>query len=431
MYCYKCGANIGTGKNYCPICGADMAPEVLQESKKPKNWIWITAASTAVVILAGCAAYFIFFNNISHMMKVGRALNNLSEEMEERIDNSPLKALSMLPEIMEDGTVNANIDYSYDLFGDWLGGTDIEVDIQLSSNSIEREYALNIKENSFDLFNGIDIHMNRERLALRLDILDSNFYGIRYDTFRDDIRVFGRLIFLDDELMDTLSDVVDIINEIINFEETDDLQEAFADALIKFAGNLKTTSTRTTTESSGENVRCTAIELTITKEDIITLLNDAYEIYETSETFQAQYAIFDNPAFTGLFGGYGGNFYEEYLKELRDVIDSFEKSYEGDIKVTFYIGSDDRLLSVAVFADTEYEGEEFIFDAFLSFGNGVEDDWIFNFISDDNSENIEVIWLMLSSSVSSMTYCSPTYCLFIATKLSVCVRLMILKSWSV
>jgi len=398
MYCYNCGTDIGTGKNYCPNCGADLAPEVLQKTKKFKNWIWITAASTALVILAICAVYFVFFHNVSHMMKVGRALNSISEEIEERIDNSPLKALSMLPEIMEDGTINASVDYSYDLFGDWFDGADIGVDIQLSSNTKEREFALNIKDTSLNIFEEVNLQMNRERIALNLDILDSNYYGIRYDTFRDDIRVFGRLIFLDNETMDTMSDIVDIINEIINFEETDDLQEAYAEAFIKFAGNLKTTSNRTTIESSGENVRCTAIEILVTKADIFSLLTDIYEIAKTNESLQAQYAIFDNPAFTGLFGGYGGSFYEEYLQELRDVIDDFEKSYEGDIRVGFYIGSDDRLLKMTVNTDMEYEGEKVDFDASFGFGNGVEDDWIFIINSDGISDNFEIIWSYNSQS---------------------------------
>jgi len=427
MYCYNCGTNIGTDKNFCPECGANQIPEApaaeteqtlqapqappapdeniiqpvyyqpsydmpMQETKKSKKWIWITAVSAAaVIIIASLAVYFIFFSNVSHMMKIGRALANLSAESDERNKNSPLKAFVMLPEIMEDGTIKANVEYSYDLFGNMFG-TDIEVDILFSSNMAEREYALKIEEASSGIFNEIDLYMNSERLALRLDVLDNNFYGIRYDTFREDIRVFGRLIMLDDEVMDFLSDIVDIINEIINFEETDDLQKAYMDAFVRFAGNLKSSSSKKTLESAGESVRCTAIELSITKDDILTLIKDIYEIYETSETFQAQYDIFDNSAFSGLFYGlYGESFYEDFLKNSRDYIDSFEKTYEGDIRITFFIGSGDRLLSVAAKADTKYEGEETSFEISSFFGNSIEDDWIFDFTSDD-SQSVKVIW---------------------------------------
>ena len=417
MYCYNCGTEIGEGKAFCPACGisqapetditpeADFAPDVtvtpimeyetynipVKQSKKLPKWIWITVASIVAVSLAACAIYFIFFQNISHLMTVGRALNNLAAEIEERTNNSPFKALVMLPEIMEDGTITANVEYSHDLLADWFG-PELGAQVQLSSNTETREFALNLKETYSSGFNEIDLYMNRERLALRLGLLDNNYYGIKYDTFRDDIRVFGRLLFLDNETMDSMADIVDLINEIINLEEQDDLQQLYLEAFKKFAGSLKTSSSRTTFEAAGEGVRCTAIEISITKENILELINDIYEIYTTSESFQEQSAILDNPLFNALPGRNGNSFYEEYLKNAKDYIDIFEQTYEGDIKVTFYISNDDRLLCITLNADTIYEGENSKFYASLFLGNSIEDDWTFLLMADDVSVAAPIIW---------------------------------------
>ena len=435
MYCFKCGAKIEPDGKFCSFCGASQAPEVTHvqpeqtlqtniiepqppyiqpvyetpgyemhaheapshQTFKPRKWIWITAASAAAVIIALCAVYFIFFQNVSHMLTVGKALGNLNKEAEMRIDNSPVKALKMLPEIMEDGTISASIDYSHD-FADYWFGAELGADIILSSNTKTREFALNIKETFSSGFSDIDIYMNRERLALRLGLLDDNFYGIRYDTFRDDVRVFGSLLFLDDEIMDVMSDIVDMINEIINYEETDDLQEAYRDVLIKFMGNLKTSKNRSTFEFEGEQIRCSAIELTITKEDIVTLMNGIYEIYETNESFRAQFNMYDNPSFQGFLGEFGADIYEDYLTNSRELIDDIDKFYEGDIKITFFIGNRDRLLGISANAETKYDNEEYIFDALFSFGKSAEDDWTFVFSSNNEPESVTITWSYIDQS---------------------------------
>jgi len=417
MYCHKCGLNIGPGKNFCPACGASqqqefqpaeaeqytqmpeqyaMPPEQYvmpppNQTKKPKKWIWITVASAAAVILIACAVYFIFFQNVSHLLTVGRALGNMNEEANERINNSPFKVFSMLPEIMEDGTITANVEYSHDLLDNFFG-SDIGANIQISSNTKTREFSLNMKETYSGGFNDLDFYMNKERLALRLGLLDNNFYGIRYETFRNDIRVFGKLLWLDDEFMDDLADIVDLINQVMNLEEPDELYEVYPEVMTNFAKNIKTTSSRISIESAGKNVKCSAIEILINKDNIISLMNDIIEIYETDETIKAQYAILDNPLFSGFTGNSGGDYHKEFLKSLKDSVKSIEKEYEGDILLTFFVDNSDRLLKVSFDIDAQYDGEAVVYSASVLFGNSIEDDWTFLLSSDNELPEFELIW---------------------------------------
>ena len=236
--------------------------------------------------------------------------------------------------------------------------------------------------------------MNRERIALRLQLLGDDFYGFRYDTFRDDIRVFGDLIRLDDLYMDMLADIVDQINEMMNAEAIEEnTYEVYADVITNFARNLEVKSRRTTIETGEDRIRCTEIEFKITKDALVELLEDLYNVLENDETIQAQFEMSDNPLFDGITGGYGGG-YQQIKREFRSFIREFERSYSGDIKLFFLINGNDRLLRTVVNADMEYAGENTELIATFDFGKSIEDDWVFSFFikSDDDTDMLAIKW---------------------------------------
>ena len=414
MYCFKCGSEIGNEDRFCPECGISQAPEVPQaievpqpleapqpppQQNKSKKALWITLGSVAAVAIAAVAVYFLFFQNLGHMATIGRAFNNLGTEAKERIDNSPLKALSMLPEIMEDGTLTADVNYSYAILGDWLS-IDMDANIKLSSNTKKREFALNAKINESNESIDFDLFVNKQSAALRVGLLDNNFYGITYDTFKDDIRTFGRLIGLDNETMDELTNMVEIISDAINSDENIfEADDTYSGIIANFARGLKTTSTSTHIEISGERVSCTAIVMIVTKNDIIKLLNDIYDMMENNDDFRSQFELFNTPMYQDSYGGFDSS-YEYNLNEFKQAINEIEQNYFGDITFTFNIGKSDRLLSMIIDADLEIDGERGQIETTLNFGTSVNDTWtmIIHAAGDGYRETMSIHWLYDSQS---------------------------------
>jgi len=392
MFCFKCGKEINNSDEYCPDCGVSQAPPTPfpQPAKKSYLWLWITLPAVLVIIAAVITVFFLFFRNLAPILTVGRALSNLGAEVEERIDGSPFKAFLMLPEVLEDGTLTANFGYSYSLFGSWLTA-DVDGSIRLLSNTKEREFALGAQIGTFGESVDFDIYLNRERLALQFGLFDNNYYGIRYDTFRDDIRAFGGLIGLDDETMENLADLVDGLNEAINNDDAEtDLVKAYRDVFIDSAKNLKITETRSHMESTGERVSCKLVEITISKENILEFLNAFYDVVEDNDTLRSQYSLFDNPLFSG---GYG-NSYQQYLREFRSTIRDIERNFSGEIKLAFFIGAGDRLLQSVISANTVYYGSNSEFTATFKFGNSKTDDWdfILSYTDDYTDELMTAKW---------------------------------------
>ena len=397
MFCYNCGKQLNDTDKFCGSCGVSQASDYVPYEHKKKSYkgLIITLISVTAVVAIALSVYFLVFRDLGSLALVGRAMYNIGREVEERFDHTPLKALTMLGDILEDGTVTTDFTYTASLFGNFLTA-DIDGTVKLSSNTEARNFALEAQVGAFGESVNIDAYMNSERLALRLPILDNNFYGIRYATFRDDIRVLGDLTGLDNRTMNQLSDMVDQLNAIMNAEEeTEDIQSYYVDAAGNFAGNLEIRRQRTSIESNDEQINCQLIEITITKEAILTFMTDVYDITESNESVQTYLSTLysDNLILDGFYGGFdGGN--DRFLRDFSDAITDFEKNYSGDITLSFYIGGGDRLLRMVLNMDISYNYYPTEVIAMLDFGRSVEDDWVFNIIFDNlyTAENYAIYW---------------------------------------
>ena len=418
MYCHQCGKELDSEDKYCKDCGAEQKePEqepveqepVEQEpveqpseqkeletpgKKKSYKWILIIGIPAAVAVLVTLTLLFLFFRNVSPLLTVGRALTNLGTEVEERFDNTVFKALPMLSKVLEDGTLTADFNYKADIIGGFTSA-DIGGSIKLSSNTTTREFALGASADLYGEAVDLDVYMNKERLALRTGILGDRFYGITYDTFRDDIRNFGRRIFLDDETMDMLADIVDQINEMMNREDIDedDALEIYSEVFSDFIRNLNVSSRRAHIETDGERIRCTGVEIIISKGAIAELLNGLYDMLDNDETIREQFEMYsNNPLTQGLYEGIGS--YEQLLSETKQAIRNFERYYDGDIILRFFIGRDNRLLQLYISADVIYDERNAEIRASFDFGTSIEDSWVFDFFVLDGSDSSKffVLW---------------------------------------
>ena len=128
------------------------------------KWLVIALISIATIIATALAAFFIFFYNVAPMITLGKSLVQFSDEIDQRFNNTPLKALAVLSEILEDGTVSVDFNYNNNLISGWLGGG-IGGNVKLSTNRETRELALEAKVDVSGDNYDVEAYMNRERIA--------------------------------------------------------------------------------------------------------------------------------------------------------------------------------------------------------------------------------------------------------------------------
>lgn len=443
LFCNKCGKSVAEGTRFCPGCGNPMAsPEVPAQpqqayvppqeptyappqpyvppqqtyeppqpayagysdyqspdpepgysapepppKKKPNKLLVIGAPILAVVLIAAGVLAFILFR-ATPLVAATRALSNLDAEITERIDTTPLKALTMLPDLMEDGSIRAEFTYS-DMYTDEYKGN-----IKLNSNTTDRDFGV-----EFNLSAGRDsldfeAFINKERLAVGSSLLDNNYYGFKYGTFRRDVRSFGELIGLDDKTMNDLADIIDMVNELMNMEEADAKQrEVYSKPMTKFFNSCEITSEREKIDSGGSSVNSTKIEIAFTEEALFTMLNDYIELFEDEDVLTQYTKILDKDFLRDGFMDLN-NEYNRAMKELKDQLRDFERRLSGDISITMFVGSRNRLLRAEINADMRYEKERVRIKATFDFGASAQDRWTVNLsVSLDNDRiSFKGVW---------------------------------------
>ena len=364
--------------------------------KKGKPWLKIAIPVAAVVVVAVAAiiVYFTFFQGPATLRTIDKAMKNLGGEVTQRLDGSPLKAVGMLMDGVKDG--ETSVDFKYNDY--WSG--EIKGSATLNSNLEEREFALQADLTIYgDKFDA-EAYINKERMAVRSRLIDDSFYGFRYSTFRDDIKVFGELVGLDNETMDMLADVVEMIDDLMNtgldgYEDETFNPKPYNDLLTNFIKNADINKESTSIDSGGANVKCTKIEITIPEDAIIDFLSDLVDLIADDQWIKNQFLMLDNEFLQEMAGMSLEDSYKDVLKTLRDLVRDFERDYSGDMIQTYFIGRKDRLLRVEYRWDIKFGRERTKLNASLDFGSAVTDRWVLNASvtgDDGNRDTIRITW---------------------------------------
>ena len=406
MVCTKCGMSLGEA-DVCSQCNthnehtetqtqatdklnqtastseASTTPKLVlgKDSKyfPQKRRIPVIIATIIAIIIGGSVVAFAM---LSPVLATNAAFSNLQAEVNERIDASPFQAFGMLMDSLDNGITTINFSYRED--SHWhpvtAGGS-----LRFFSDSQNNDYALKIDLSIDDMDLDFEAYINRERLALRSQILDNNFYGFRYATFRDDVQSFGSQVGLTPREMNEMADFVDILYQFMNMDHSNDLDEDYYKLFTELLRNAEQSSTRTEIISGGASVRCTRIEYVFTADDIIKFLNDFVEVMENDEEARKQFDLFYVTTFMT---------YDMYLQEFRDAITEMESEFSGTIIVSFYIDSNNRMLRAELFADLELDGERSVMEMTFDFGTSVYDPWVFEVIITDAFSTTKgtVVW---------------------------------------
>ena len=446
MYCHNCGSNIQDGSAFCPDCGAaqdaaaktapdrqennapgqtnqtpveayaqpDQAyqpqlPDLYNErsnapagetyryaytnematapTRRKRGLWWKVAVPVIAVVLAAAAVYYFFFLRDESDI-VGTALANVSAETVQRLDGTPLKAFGLLADTLKNGTVTVNFDYEDTWYGDKTSGS-----LSLTAIPEEREFAITGDIGIYDAYwednqnFEFEAFLNKERVAIGSPILGNNYFGIKYDTFRDDIKTIGSLVGLDQSVMDQLSDVVEMLGEALNAEPPENIEDnAYAALLEEFYGKCVQTSERLDISSGGKTVKATKIDIAITKETIASFLESVYDLIESDENIRAAYDQISE------YMDMDGSSYESILRDLRSGLRSFDESYSdaNTITITLYIGEGERLLLLEADADLLIDGERTSIGVSFDFGASATDRWVFAITAD--GETVTMTW---------------------------------------
>ena len=364
-------------------------PEPNNPEKAPKKAGWkiiIPAAVVAFVIGYFAATTLFNSSNISTALSVGAAFENWGDEMGERIENSPFAAVMMLEDILEDGSLTVDFVHST---GQGFGMFNTRGSVTMLSHmeTDETAFLMDVSMGGF-LNIDLDIFLNTERIAARSNMLGDTFYGITFNTFRNDIREFGPLVGLTNAEMNELADIVEAFVESLDnpmFADPDEYIAPYIELFVKFAMGWDMESRDDQISVNGTNVDVTMATFTIRDRDISTFLHDLYTLLQNDEALREYINLQDS-----MQGFGGGSMYDEFLDEFLGIIEEFSETITGHILVELAISNDNRLINSTKTVDISVDGEPIHIVAIMDLGLSVTDDWTLKIITDD--ETFDIAW---------------------------------------
>ena len=350
--------------------------------------IALIIAIPVVLIAAIVVGAIALFGGRSSATQLHRAMDNLTVEMMERIDSTPLGVLPMMIEALDSGTTTLKVDY--ETFGWWETYTQAEITIKTNSQDSEYAVIMDIASDSMDF--DLELFLNDERIAARSQLLGDDFFGITFDTLSADIQTFGNSIGLDRTAMNELTQVAEMIEDLLNMQ---DLDEEFIESIEKvfedFAENLEESTERVEIRVSGETVNATRIYYVIQFDDVVDLLRELVNLYE--DFYFRQIEIFNNPASRDVYLEMSRSF-DDMMFEIDYLLRELERNSYGEITTAFYLGNRDRLLRMHIEADLTVDGDRGQLTMVYDFGLSATDRWEFEIttIAGRDEYSIFITW---------------------------------------
>jgi len=194
--------------------------------------------------------------------------------------------------------------------------------------------------------------------------------------------------------MDTMSDIVEMLGEMMNMEyENEDYTKQYADVMSKFMNNCEVKSERDSVESGGSSTRCTRVDIVIPDEALFALFENYIQLVEDNDLPEKYTDLFNNASVFDVLGNVSNSF-DDAIRDLRRASREFERNYSGDITISMFVGSRNRLLRAIVNADIRYDGDRTRIKCTFDFGASATDRWTMNttVTTDYNKTSVKLVW---------------------------------------
>ena len=317
---------------------------------KKRIFVRVTAFAVILAMLAT-----VFVGKTEPLMAAEAPDANLGQDMSRRLEASPFGAFAMIAHALEDGVVSV----SY-YFSDYF--TSGNLNISLHSDEANREYKLVIDFDVEGLAFDLELHLDRQRIAVSSGLLGEGFYGFYFETFRDDFRPFAGLLGISDADFEEIAGMVDFIIEIMNAPQMEsEIWEPYEALIRQFIIDGAVSSEGTTMVLGQQEINVTRSVFRFTDEDMVRLLWDAMTTMSGDRSLDP-------------FG-----MLDEIMSDFEIFMDELS-FFESEIYIILYIGLGNRLIKLEADINLmEYATTTNVFFE-ANFGTSVFDTWYFSYI---------------------------------------------------
>ena len=329
---------------------------------------WGILAGVLVVALVVVIFGNAILTKLSPVTALGRATAKTSAAIQERLDQSPYKAVQILGNSLLSGSVGCGVTYDD-------GANQASAQFNFNSDWENRAVSLGASGS----YNGQsvdgELFLNSERAAVRSSLLDG-CYGVTFATLEDDLRASAlpEALGLSEEDIRQAGQAAEQMAKLMNLDLSglvEDCTALYAD----FLDSVELESESARTEVGGSRLDCTAVYAGLDERDLRDLMLDFYDLIVEDEDIR-------NLAVSSMSTeGYytvteAEQQYDQQARTARQQLEQQLRSLDCDLELTYYLHSS-QLVKVEVTGQMTVEGTTADLECYLDFGeNPEQDDWV-------------------------------------------------------
>ena len=333
-----------------------------------KFWYIIAIVIVAAVVIGMNAGAIMA--KIAPKATAGSAMGKTVDAVSGLLEDSPYSLFGSMVGLSDGGSLGVDFNYSSS-YGEAASGTvTYSVDTENKMIGMGGEVNLDMYGETLNL--DADVFVDAESAALKSSLLDGNYYGITFASFREDL---GKSFFAElasqeelDYVADSFEEFYDFWQKIMEFAEKGESgwAEPYVKILQDFTDSLDYESRTKKTEIGGSKLNCTMICTEIDVDMVEELCQELVAALGEDELMK-DYAVM----LMTMDGYYtvqeAENQWRNELRSLESEMREVLRQLDGTMDLCYYINSG-KMVKYEVAGKLEVDGETMEVSASCDFG---------------------------------------------------------------
>lgn len=405
-FCTNCGAQLDEDVFICPNCGAlpdsmsnseqmphTQQPEVavappVPAKKTGKFKLWMVAVPALLIIAVVLAfTWQSLLMMIAPRAALSLAAGSTSHSLEERYDGSPVALLNKV-DFAEQSRLAFGADINY-------AGEAVKAKIQLDYLKAQRQCAISASLRNSQKEYAANMYLDPEFAAASLNFFDAGtYYGLTFDSFKEDIKKSFLGQMLEDEQIDMIDTALQSMLDMYTMDTDEEaLLEPYRQVIEDFVTELEAQKGTAEAQLDGNTYQCNTVSFVLTEEAVVDLMK---ELIKTLKEDPQMKVLMTSDLSDVLDEEDLEESWDEVIKSLEDSVEEFAETADFDTELISYVRNG-RLVQLRLDVTLKVDGEEIDVRMDMVFGLKPESDLIFELSAKQDGEKAVI------KAVSSIT----------------------------
>ena len=328
------------------------------------KWLMIVLPLVLAVSVAAAAAWEPLMMRFAPEAVLSSAWEKTAEKLDKRSEGSPLDVIS---DAGRDWAKNGElaVDVAADIYGQ-----EISAQLLVQSVQAKQQAAASASVNFMGEEVKANFYLDKNSAALSVNpYLDGTYYGVTFDSFREDLAASVLGQYLDEEEAAELEESISQLRDNIRSKtDTEALLAPYKKIVEAYIDSLELTTGEAEKTLSGTVYTCDTITLTMDEASLIALMNELLDAMEQDTALEALLsdslcALLDVDDWSAAIG------------EMRNDLQDAGKELQADVELVYYLRKG-FVAAVDCHLNMVVDGEEVSMQMDVNFGAKPETDEI-------------------------------------------------------